>query len=233
MKIRFKYLFVMVFVFLCAQSVHATKLVVLGGQSGMLTFDQEAFKNKYLALTGINVEIVQCAIGGTYIYQHAQEATQASFLTPSTNCRIVLQARKQAGDEIVGVVFWNGESDTIIYTARAGFATNVWAQDWLHWMRKTEVVYREGLNQPDLPFVILNLPTWTSPACVAAGVDTGYYNLVKIAQKAAPLLWKTSAVNLDDIKYTCGDIHVTGRPADLVIIAERAAQSLATFNGSY
>lgn len=220
-----KNIFAFLFLLCLAQSANAADVVVIAGQSGMLTFNQQAFINKYFALSGKTVVIQQCAIGGTYLYQHAQEATQASFLTPSTNCRITLQARKAAGDNIIGVIFWQGESDTIVYTSRTGFATNVWAQDWLHWMRKTEAVYREALNQPDLPFVVLNLPTWTSPACVAPGVDISYYNLVKIAQNAANQLWRTSKVNLDDIKYTCGDIHVTGQPAALVTISERAAQS--------
>ena len=217
------------FVILCllSQASWAADVVLFGGQSNGQYLDANAFKAKYLQLTGQNVNVINCAQGNTYILQHVQEYATASMGTPSVICRMEAQKQKGLGNNVIGVIWWQGENDSIINSARPAPYTNTWYSDWLRHFQSVQRILREGLNQPNLPFVLIKLPVAPSVPCRVATIDyPTYWETIRLFQEAAAIIQPSTAlVNLDaaGIQYNCVDVHLTGQPGKYALVSELSA----------
>lgn len=217
------------FVLLClvSQASFAANVILFWGQSNAVNLDAAAFKAKYLQLTGQTVEVINCAQGNTYILQHAQEYATATMGTPTVICRMEAQKQKGLGNNVIGVIGWQGENDAIINAYRPAAYQNTWYSDWLRHFQTVQRILREGLNQPNLPFVIIKLPVAPSVPCRVATIDyPTYWETIRLFQEAAAVIQPSTAlVNLDaaGIQYNCGDVHLTGQPGKYAQVSELAA----------
>ena len=206
------------FVLLCllSQASWAGNVVLFAGQSNAVSLNAAAFKAKYLQLTGQSVEVINCAAGNTYILQHAQEYATASMLTPNVLCRMEAQKQKGLKNNVIGVIWWQGENDAVINSSRPAAFQNTWYSDWLRHFQTVQKILRDGLNQPSLPFVLIKLPVAPAPACRIATIDyPTYWETIRLSQETAAIIQPSTAlVNLDaaGIQYNCGDVHLTGQP---------------------
>lgn len=219
------------FLLLCllSQSAFATaaNVVLFAGQSNAVNLDVPAFKAKYLQLTGQSVEVINCAQGNTYILQHVQEYATASMGTPNVICRMEAQKQKGLGNNVIGVIWWQGENDAIINSARPAPYQNTWYSDWLRHFQSVQRILREGLNQPNLPFVVIQLPVAPSVPCRVATIDYPiYWETIRLFQVAASVIQPSTALlslSANNIQYNCQDVHLTGQPGKYAQVSELAA----------
>lgn len=190
-------------------------IFIFAGQSNAVALNSNAAEEEYLALTGKELTVYNCAVGGTYIIQHAQEYATTTWKTPTPSCKKLMLTEIGKGNKIVGVAFWQGESDAFNMSFRTSQYQNTWPTDWFTLFQKVQKLYREGINQPNLPFILVKLPTIKSGCYPASGaINSLYWNIIQEVQQSAPLVQPfTSLLDLDshNISYTCGDIHLSNQ----------------------
>lgn len=216
-----------IFLFTCLLLINnfclANDVILLAGQSNAVALDSSAFKVKYETLTGRTVDVINCAVGGTYIIQHAQEFSSLASATPVTDCRYKAQVQRGKGHIIKGVIFWQGESDTIKLASRTAQFQTAYPIDWLKYFQNMQKIIREGLNQLDLPFVVIKLPSYRAN-CFPSTVEPIFYTAIKDLQVTAGMLPSTTTLNIDDIYYDCQSVHLANQAGIYSEIARRAAE---------
>ena len=221
-----RYLLVLLFTLLVSLQTFANDVILVAGQSNALALDSIAIKNKYQQLTGRTVDVYNCSVGDTYIIQHAQEYATTYWKTPSVTCRYIAQREKGQGHAITGIIFWQGESDTFKIANRLSQYQNTWSTDWLRNFQQVQRIFRDGLNEPGLPFVVIKQPS-VLPGCFPAAIEPSYYNIVRELQVAAEVVSpSTRTLNIDDINYDCNSVHLYNQPGIYTTISERAAIKL-------
>jgi hypothetical protein len=221
-----KYIFTLVLLMSLITPCFAKDVVIFAGQSNALLLDTPAFQAKYLALTGQPVDVYNCAVGSTYIMQHALDFVTPSLGAPTAECRQIMQREVGLGNTIKGVIFWQGESDTFKTAVRPAAFRGSYSTDWLRNFQTVQQIFRNAINKPALKFVVIRLPK-ILPGCMISSIEPISYQYIREFQKALPFIQNDTAILAnDDEVYTCGDVHLTGQPGAYTRITENAASTL-------
>lgn len=160
-----------------------------------------SFGRRYVELTGVPVGLVATAHGGTSMAQWSPDLRDQGG---DSLYGSMLLSIKAAGSPVTGVLWYQGESD----------ADPATADDYAAQLEKFISAVRRDLEQPELPFVMVQIGRLAtdSTSADAAGL-TAAWNTVREVQRTATSLGATAVTTAVDLTLDDG-IHLDAASQD-------------------
>lgn len=219
-----KYIFALFLFFSTGLGSQAADLFLFAGQSNATRMDSPAFIAEYQNLTGKTPVVINCGVNGTYMGEWLIEYHAANRSLTYTSCRQKAYESIAQGNELKGVIWWQGESDSFTGSYRDAAKGWVFPIDWVYAMKTLTEKFRQDLRSPNLPFIIFKMAPYQSAACVPPHTTEFLFNTMRLQQEyAVKNIDNTALVDLSDTYTNCQSFHhdlTTGAYQDF---ARRAA----------
>lgn len=187
--------------------------ILIAGQSNAVALSEKELSQQLRHDTGREVKVFNCAVGSTYIAQHATTDSVDGVVSPLARCLNIIREQQARGRQLAGVLFWQGESDTFNPQSRKSAFRNHYATQWLSLFLKMQQQVRNEAKNPNLLFVVVKLPGWQSVGCIPNTVSVPSFKLVTFYQAVLPK-WTTNTkiLAVQTAYYDCGEVHFYKNP---------------------
>lgn len=219
-----KYIFALFLFLSTGISSQAADLFLFAGQSNSVRLDSPAFIAQYEALTGRTAVVINCGVNGTYMGEWLIDYHAAGKNLTYTNCRQKAYESIAQGNELKGVIWWQGESDSFTGSYREAGKGWVFPIDWVYAMKTLTEKFRRDLNSPNLPFIIFKMAPYGSTGCIPPHTNLSLWETMRLQQEyAVKNIDNTALVDIGDTFTNCQSFHHDLSPGAYVMFAQRAA----------